>query len=88
MAIIYLISPLDFVPDIIPVAGFVDDLLILVIILNKIINTLDSKVKNKIKLYWAGEEDIFIQVKEILSILNELSSRIPKAFFKFIKKKI
>lgn len=88
LAMVYLISPIDFLPDILPVAGFIDDLLFMVIILNKIINTQEPQVLKKIKMYWAGEADIFLQVKEIIFILNEISSKIPKAFYKFIKKKI
>ncbi len=86
-ALIYLASPIDFMPDIIPVVGFVDDLLILVIILNKIINTQNPQVLKKIKLYWAGEADIFVQVKEIVYIVNDMSAKIPKALYKFIKRK-
>ncbi|MCK4835261.1 MAG: DUF1232 domain-containing protein [Candidatus Aminicenantes bacterium] len=86
IALAYLVSPIDIIPDFIPITGFVDDLLVMVIILNKIINSQDKNVLNKIKKYWAGEQDIFSQVKEIVSVLNELSSRIPKALYNFIKK--
>jgi len=86
IAMVYLISPLDFIPDIIPIVGFIDDLLVSVIILNKIINSKDTKTIDKIKYYWAGDEDIFAKVKEIIAILNELSSRIPKGLYNFIKK--
>jgi uncharacterized membrane protein YkvA (DUF1232 family) len=88
ITMIYLLSPLDFIPDIIPVAGFIDDLLVSVISINKIINTNDPKILSKIRYYWAGEKDIFKQVKEIIAVMNELSSRIPKGFYNFIKKKI
>jgi hypothetical protein len=62
--------------------------LVLVIALNKIINSKDTKVISKIKYYWAGDQDVFGKVKEIVAVLNELSSRIPKGFYDFIKKKI
>lgn len=86
ISMVYLISPIDFIPDIIPIVGFIDDLLVSVIILNKIINSKDTKTIGKIKYYWAGDEDIFAKVKEIIAILNELSSRIPKGLYNFIKK--
>ena len=82
----YLISPIDIIPDFIPISGFVDDLLVLVVILNKIINSRDQNVIQTIKKQWAGEQNIFNLVKEIVSILNELSSRIPKSLYNFIKK--
>ncbi len=82
----YLISPIDLIPDFIPVLGFVDDLLISVVLLNKIINSGDEKLKEKITYYWMGEEDIFLKVKEIILIMNGLSSRIPKSISGFFKK--
>lgn len=87
MVFVYLISPIDVIPDFIPVAGFVDDLLVLVIVLNKIINSSDKEVLAKIELYWAGEEDIFSKVKEMIALINELSAQIPKSIYNFMKKK-
>lgn len=82
----YLISPIDVVPDFIPVFGFVDDLLITVILLNKIINTGDEELKKKIKTYWVGEDDIFLKIKEIVAAMNELSAQIPKSVSGFFDK--
>jgi uncharacterized membrane protein YkvA (DUF1232 family) len=81
----YLISPIDFLPDLIPVFGFVDDLLILTILLNKIINSKDPGIIRKIQQYWIGEEDIFEKVREIVSLINELASRIPQGILNFMK---
>jgi uncharacterized membrane protein YkvA (DUF1232 family) len=83
----YLISPIDIIPDFIPVVGFIDDLLVLVIILNKIINSADDIVLQRIKIHWAGDEDVFDKVKEIICAMNELSSKIPKSIYDFMKKK-
>jgi uncharacterized membrane protein YkvA (DUF1232 family) len=87
VALLYVFSPLDIIPDFIPVAGFIDDLLVVVVLLNKIINTESKNTLNKIKTYWAGEEDVFLKVKEIITIMNDLSSQIPKSIYKFMKKK-
>lgn len=45
--IFYIISPIDFIPDFIPVAGYADDVLlpILLIIANKLLSD-NSEVKN------------------------------------------
>lgn len=82
----YLISPIDVIPDFIPVFGFVDDLLISVILLNKIINSGDEVMREKIKLYWVGEDDIFLKIREIVAAMNELSSQIPKSISGFFNK--
>ena len=86
MGFAYLISPIDVVPDFIPVFGFVDDLLISVILLDKIINSGDAVLKEKIKNYWMGEDDIFIKIKEIIAAMNELSAQIPKSISGFFSK--
>lgn len=86
-AMAYLLSPIDIIPDFIPVAGFIDDLIVLVTIMNKIINTLDVQLLEKIKEYWAGDDDVFIKTKEVVAVINEFSSKIPKGIFNFMNKK-
>jgi len=85
IAFTYLISPIDIIPDFIPVAGFIDDLLVLVIILNKIINSADEIVLERIKNLWAGEDDVFDKVKEITETMNALTAEIPRSIFTFMK---
>ena len=43
----YLISPLDAVPDAIPIAGLSDDLGVLLYILNKVWSSVDDDMKNQ-----------------------------------------
>jgi len=83
----YLLSPIDIIPDFIPVVGFVDDLIVLVTIMNKIINSLDVQLLETIKKYWAGQDDVFVKVKEIVAITNEYSSLIPKSIYNFMNKR-
>ncbi|MCK4763747.1 MAG: DUF1232 domain-containing protein [Candidatus Aminicenantes bacterium] len=87
IAFTYLLSPIDIIPDFIPVLGFVDDLLVLVIMLNKIINSAHEQALEKIRTLWAGEEDIFAKIKEIIDTMNSFSSRIPQSIYKFMKDK-
>ncbi len=85
IALAYLISPIDIIPDFVPVAGLVDDLLVTVIILNRIINGKDPIVLNKIPEYWPGESDVFEQVRKIVYLINEFASELPKGILKFMK---
>lgn len=41
-ALLYFITPLDFIPDFIPVTGFIDDFTVLVWVYNKIQNEIDK----------------------------------------------
>jgi uncharacterized membrane protein YkvA (DUF1232 family) len=57
----YLISPLDVVPDAIPIAGLGDDLAVLVYVLNKIWGDVEEDVKEKAKeklSKWFDEDEI------------------------------
>ncbi len=83
---VYLISPIDLIPDFIPVLGFVDDLLVAVVVLNKIINSANDELLGKISSYWAGEDDVFVKVKEITALLNALSAQLPKALYNFLSR--
>lgn len=57
----YLISPLDVIPDAIPIAGLGDDLAVLIYVLNKVWGNVneDMKAKSREKLLqWFDEEEI------------------------------
>lgn len=50
-AVIYLVSPIDLLPDFIPVLGYLDDLLLVAVILDGILNYVDRRLILK---YWPG----------------------------------
>ena len=57
----YLISPLDVIPDAIPIAGLGDDLAVLVFVLNKVWGNVSEDVKEKAKAKlnkWFDEDEI------------------------------
>lgn len=64
----YLISPLDVIPDAIPIAGLGDDLAVLIYVLNKVWGDVSEDVKEKAKSKlskWFDEDEI----KEIDNLL-------------------
>ncbi len=72
VALAYLLSPLDIIPDFIPVAGMVDDLVVSAYIIDRILNSGDPLMETKIKEYWAGDEDVLNVVRRILEEGREL----------------
>lgn len=57
----YLISPLDVIPDAIPIAGLGDDLAVLVYVLNKVWGNVSDEIKEKAKSKlekWFDEDEI------------------------------
>lgn len=66
----YLISPLDVIPDAIPIAGLGDDLAVLIYVLNKVWGDVSEDVKEKAKSKlnkWFDEDEI----KEIDNLFDE-----------------
>ena len=57
----YMISPLDVIPDAIPIAGLTDDLAVLVYVLKKVWGDVDPEIKEKAKsklAKWFDEDEI------------------------------
>ncbi len=57
----YMISPLDVVPDAIPIAGLADDLAVLLYVLKKVWTDIDPEIQSKAKerlSRWFDEDEI------------------------------
>lgn len=66
----YLISPLDVIPDAIPIAGLGDDLAVLIYVLNKVWGNVSDEIKEKAKdklSKWFDEDEI----EEINTLFND-----------------
>ena len=86
--ILYVISPLDIVPDFIPVIGLVDDLLLVVYGLNSILNEIDPEI---VREHWSGEDDLLLTLQNTMSIAERFLSlnvinRVSSIFKKLIGK--
>ena len=66
-AIVYVIMPLDFIPDVIPFIGQVDDVYLVALTLLRLINRTDESV---IREHWKGGGDI-------VSLANSAASLAP-----------
>lgn len=67
--IAYLASPLDIVPDFIPLVGKIDDVAIAFFALNAIINEVPKEI---ILQNWQGEEDIALLTKEAVAYISKI----------------
>ena len=54
-AVVYVISPLDLIPDVFPFIGQVDDLYVVALVLLRLINRTDDRV---VRQHWSGGGDI------------------------------
>jgi uncharacterized membrane protein YkvA (DUF1232 family) len=67
-AIVYVIMPLDFIPDVIPFVGQIDDVYLVALTFLRLINRTDESV---IREHWTGSGDI-------VSLANSVASLAPK----------
>jgi uncharacterized membrane protein YkvA (DUF1232 family) len=64
-AIIYVISPLDFIPDVFPFIGQVDDLYLVVLTLVRLVNRTSEGV---VREHWSGGGDIVALIDSVVAI--------------------
>ena len=67
-AAVYLLSPIDLIPDFIPLVGYVDDLLLAAVVLDGILNWVDRGLVLK---YWPGSAaslDTLARTARVLSM--------------------
>ncbi len=68
-AIVYAISPLDFIPDVFPFIGQIDDIYLISLTLLRLLNYTDEKV---VRDHWKGGGDIIALTGSIASIAPKL----------------
>ncbi|MCD4819111.1 MAG: DUF1232 domain-containing protein [Candidatus Cloacimonetes bacterium] len=66
--IAYVISPIDLIPDFIPLFGYVDDLVLIVYGLNIVLNEIDHNI---VLDNWSGEEDVLELISRITAVSEE-----------------
>ncbi|MFN0277087.1 MAG: YkvA family protein [Pyrinomonadaceae bacterium] len=71
-AIVYVISPLDFIPDVFPFIGQVDDLYVVALVLLRLVNRSDETVVRK---HWSGGGDIVALADSIAEIAPKFLPR-------------
>ena len=71
-AIVYVISPLDFIPDVFPFIGQVDDIYVVALTLLRLINRTDATV---VREHWSGGGDIASLADSVASIAPALLPR-------------
>lgn len=84
-ALAYVVSPIDIIPDTIPIAGWVDDLIVMTMAINKLLDTSDPAVSTAVERHWAGEADVFATAKHVIEIVDEAAEFLPKKLIKLVK---
>lgn len=81
-AIVYVISPLDFIPDVFPFIGQVDDIYVVALTLLRLLNRTEAAV---VRQHWSGGGDIVSLSDSIAKIAPML---LPKRVSRVLSSKI
>ncbi len=81
-AIVYVIVPLDFIPDVFPVIGQVDDLYLVALTLLRLLNRTDESV---VRENWSGGGDIISLANSIAGLAPML---LPKRVSRVLSTKV
>lgn len=85
-AIIYVVSPIDLIPDILPAFGWLDDLIVITLGLNTLLDDAkDEYIKKAAEKYWAGDFPVFEQLHHIIDIMNHTVEFLPRRIMKIVK---
>ena len=81
-AIVYVISPLDFIPDVFPFIGQVDDIYVVALTLLRLINRSDARI---VREHWSGGGDIVSLADSIAGLAPSL---LPKRISRILSSKV
>ena len=72
MAAAYVASPIDLIPDVIPVVGWADDVIILLFAVDKLIERAGPELVDE---HWDGSRDLFSLVREVIGLSRSVLPR-------------
>jgi uncharacterized membrane protein YkvA (DUF1232 family) len=81
-AIIYVISPLDFIPDVFPFIGQVDDIYVVALTLTRLISRTNEDV---VRENWSGGGDIVALIDSITSLAPSI---LPKRISRVLENRV
>ncbi|MEO0602766.1 MAG: YkvA family protein [Myxococcota bacterium] len=81
----YAISPLDLIPDVIPVFGWFDDAIVLTLALRHALDMEDEAVRKAIGRHWVGDERLFSTLQHVLDVAESAIEFLPKRIIALLK---
>ena len=64
LALVYVASPIDIIPEIIPVLGWADDLLLLMLTIDSLIERAGKEI---VEEHWDGPVDLLGMIREVIA---------------------
>ena len=69
---VYLVSPIDIIPDFIPLVGYLDDLLLAAVVVDGVLSFIDRTLLLR---YWPGSAD---SLERVALVARRLARWVPK----------
>jgi uncharacterized membrane protein YkvA (DUF1232 family) len=66
-AVVYLMSPVDLIPDFVPFVGYLDDALLAAVVLDGVLNYVDRAV---VLRYWPGSPELLDKLARAARLLS------------------
>jgi len=70
----YVVSPIDIIPDIIPVIGWADDVILMMFAIDSLIERAGQEI---VEEHWDGPGDLLSMVREVVGLSRQV---LPKRF--------
>jgi len=74
LAAAYVVSPVDLIPDIIPVIGWADDVILMMFAIDSLIERAGQEI---VEEHWDGPGDLLNMVREVVGLSRQI---LPKRF--------
>lgn len=74
IAAAYVVSPIDLIPEVIPVIGWADDLLLVMLAIDSLIERAGREIVDE---YWDGPGDLLSLIREVVGLSRAV---LPKRF--------
>lgn len=78
---VYVLSPLDFLPDMVPFLGQVDDILLIALVLKRLMNSVSDEV---LLQYWDGDQELLGLIEKVLDFAVYF---VPPGIYQRLQKK-
>jgi uncharacterized membrane protein YkvA (DUF1232 family) len=77
----YVLSPVDFLPDMVPFLGQVDDILLVALVVKRL---MDSVSYDVLEEYWDGNGRLLVWIEQVISLSRYVVP--PKIYNRVVKK--
>jgi uncharacterized membrane protein YkvA (DUF1232 family) len=76
IAITYLVSPYDILPDFLPPIGLLDDALVIALVLTRLLSITHKTGEKIVMDNWSGDGDVLFEIRYVLEKTNDILSKI------------